>query len=105
MERLIGFAVLSQIAKKSRRTVPEARATQYINDERTRVTQWSFAQPGDVTGAHVHEFDYLVVPVTGGELTVVTDDGTETRMLQVAGTPYSGLSGTGLLSVWLTPSL
>ncbi len=74
--------------------MPEARATQYINDERTRVTQWSFAQPGDVTGAHVHEFDYLVVPVTGGELTVVTDDGTETRMLQVAGTPYSGLAGT-----------
>jgi hypothetical protein len=42
----------------------------------------------------VHEFDYIVVPVTGGELTVVASDGTERSMRQVAATPYSGQAGT-----------
>jgi len=36
-----------------------------IDDERVRVTTWTFAADGDETGHHVHEYDYLVVPVTG----------------------------------------
>jgi len=72
----------------------EAQATQYVDHDRARVTQWSFATAGDATGLHTHEFDYIVVPVTGGELTVVAEDGTATRMVQVAGVPYSGHAGT-----------
>lgn len=71
-----------------------AQATYYTDDDRTRVTQWSFAAAGDATGPHVHEFDYIVVPVTGGELTVIAADGTEKSMVQVAGAPYSGVAGT-----------
>ncbi|HRP78537.1 MAG TPA: cupin domain-containing protein [Aquamicrobium sp.] len=43
-------------------------------DERTRVTLWRFA-PGTETGWHVHEYDYVVVPVQGGALTVENRDG------------------------------
>jgi quercetin dioxygenase-like cupin family protein len=74
--------------------MPDAIATQFADDNSTRVTQWSFAAAGDATGAHVHEFDYIVVPVTGGQLTVVADDGTEKAMVQVAGMPYQGVAGT-----------
>ncbi len=64
------------------------------DDERVRVTRWSFAGPGESTGVHLHEFDYIVIPVTGGRLTVELQDGTTTGMLQRAGEPYSGVAGT-----------
>ena len=71
-----------------------ARTTEFFDDDRSRVTQWNFTATGDATGPHVHEFDYIVVPVTGGELTVVASDGTQRSMTQVSGTPYSGKAGT-----------
>ena len=65
-----------------------------IDDERVRVTTWTFAADGDETGHHVHEYDYLVVPVTGGRFTIVHDDTSTTDFVQHAGTPYSGTAGT-----------
>jgi beta-alanine degradation protein BauB len=64
-----------------------------VDDERVRMTTWTFA-PGEATGHHRHEFDYLVVPVTGGRFTVVDPDGSERTMEQVAGEPYLGTAGT-----------
>lgn len=58
------------------------------NNERVRVTTWTFAGDGDATGHHVHELDYVVVPLTGGTFTVVGVDGSASTMEQVAGTPY-----------------
>lgn len=46
-----------------------AQATVQIDDARVRVTEWRFA-PGTRTGEHTHEFDYVVVPLTGGSLEV-----------------------------------
>ena len=43
-------------------------------NERTRVTLWRLP-PGTATGWHVHGFDYVVVPVQGGLLTVETREG------------------------------
>ncbi len=43
-------------------------------DDAVRVTLWRFA-PFTETGWHVHEYDYVVVPVQGGTLTVETHDG------------------------------
>ena len=71
-----------------------AQAARYIDEDHARVTRWSFAQAGDATDMHTHEFDYIVVPVTGGELVVVMEDGATTRMVQMAGVPYSGRAGT-----------
>ncbi|MCS5732215.1 cupin domain-containing protein [Herbiconiux daphne] len=65
-----------------------------IDDERVRVTTWSFEHAGDSTGAHVHEFDYVLVPVSGGTLTAVsTDDGSTRTITQQAGVPYTGTAG------------
>lgn len=63
-------------------------ATRDEDNERVRITTWSFAADGDATGHHVHELDYVVVPLTGGTFAVVGADGSRATMEQVAGTPY-----------------
>jgi hypothetical protein len=72
----------------------EARGIPGVDDERIRVTTWKFEAAGDATGHHRHEFDYLVVPLTGGRFRVVEAGGTERTMDQEAGTPYLGTRGT-----------
>jgi hypothetical protein len=71
-----------------------ARATAEIDDDRVRVTTWSFEHTGDATGPHLHEYDYVVIPVTGGTFTVTDADGTTREMTQRAGSPYRGRAGT-----------
>ncbi len=64
----------------------EAVPTVMIENERVRVTEWRFA-PGAETGHHVHEYDYVVVPMTTGTLRLVEPDGTRDARL-VSGRPY-----------------
>lgn len=71
-----------------------ARSETSIDDERTRVTTWTFPAQRDDTGFHTHEYDYIVVPVTGGAFTVVGQDETTREMTQQAGVPYLGTAGT-----------
>ena len=63
-----------------------ATPTQLIDNERVRVTEWRF-RPGEATGWHRHEFDYVVVPVTTGQLHLKEPDGERTINI-VTGTPY-----------------
>jgi beta-alanine degradation protein BauB len=63
------------------------------NDE-VRVTTWTFEAAGAATGRHRHEFDYVVVPITGGRFEGVDLDGSVREMDQVAGSPYLGTAGT-----------
>ena len=63
-----------------------ATPTVLIDNERVRVTEWSF-KPGEATGWHRHEFDYVVVPVTTGQLHLKEPDGERTIDI-VLGTPY-----------------
>lgn len=72
--------------------VNAAVPTVLIDDGRVRVTKWHF-DPGASTGAHTHEFDYVVVPVTGGDFLVRTHDGESMNMLQVAGEAYARPAG------------
>ena len=65
-----------------------------MDDERVRITTWTFEADGDNTGPHVHEYDYIVVPVTGGRFAVTNPDGTTHELTQHAGTPYLGTAGT-----------
>ena len=71
-----------------------ARADVGVDDDRVRVTTWTFEAAGAATGDHRHEFDYIVVPVTGGAFTVTDLDGSVREMEQVAGSPYLGTAGT-----------
>ena len=51
-----------------------AKSELMIDNEKTRVTRWSF-EPGEDTGKHVHEYDYVVVPLLDGQLKIINHDG------------------------------
>jgi len=68
-------------------TPPSAVATLQIDNERVRVTEWRFA-PGAQTGWHRHEFAYVVVPMTTGQLRIDTG-GAEVIAELVVGQSYA----------------
>ena len=72
----------------------EAQPNVTADNDRVRVTTVTFAADGASTGPHCHEFDYVVVPVTGGSFLVTEADGSLREMAQVVGTPYLGAAGT-----------
>ena len=63
-----------------------AISTELIDNERVRVTEWKF-RPGESTGFHRHEFDYVVVPMTTGDLLLKDSDGDQVVRIE-AGVPY-----------------
>ncbi|MGV9407115.1 cupin domain-containing protein [Streptomyces sp. NPDC003674] len=69
-----------------------ARASVQHEGERVRVTRWDF-EPGQSTGRHVHEYDYVVVPVTDGRTDVIGPDGTVTPSRLRAGESYARPAG------------
>jgi hypothetical protein len=71
-----------------------AQANTVVDDERVRITTWTFGADGDATGWHVHEYDYIVVPVTGGTFAITASDGRTRELIQEAGSPYVGSAGT-----------
>jgi beta-alanine degradation protein BauB len=73
--------------------MPIARSEIRTDDDRVRATTWTF-EDGDDTGYHRHEYDYVVVPVTGGTFEVLEADGTTREMIQEAAVPYRGKAGT-----------
>ncbi len=65
-----------------------ASGTVLVENERTRVTEWRFPAKGDNTGWHIHAHDYLVVPLSDGQLQLREPDGT-TRIAELRlGSPY-----------------
>lgn len=65
---------IDQAGFDATRTRSAAIAEQQLDDGVVRVTRWTFP-PGSETGPHVHQYDYVVVPVTNGDLTIETSDG------------------------------
>lgn len=53
---------------------PPARAVPLVDDDRVRVTRFEF-QPGDETGWHTHEYDYVVTAITDCTLHLEGPDG------------------------------
>ena len=51
-----------------------AKSEVQVDTPEVRVTQWRLA-PGSATGHHIHEMDYVIVPVTAGEMTIVAPGG------------------------------
>ena len=70
---------------------PLAVPTKQVDNDRFVVTEWRFA-PGAHTGWHRHAFDYVVVPMTTGRLTLETTDGPATGEL-VTGKAYARQAG------------
>jgi hypothetical protein len=56
------------------------------------VTEWLFA-PGEATGFHVHQHDYVVVPLSTAKLRIVAEDGSASDAELVTGAPYARNAG------------
>ncbi len=69
-----------------------ATAIVQIDDGTVRVTRWDFP-PGTNTGRHVHGYDYIVVPLTGGVLTISTPDGDVVEAPLAVGATYARAAG------------
>jgi beta-alanine degradation protein BauB len=64
--------------------MPAARSEVQIDTQEVRVTEWRLA-PGSATGHHIHEMDYVIVPVTAGEMTIVAPNGERSKAQLSAG--------------------
>jgi len=73
--------------------MPAARSEMSADDDRVRITTWTFEDAED-TGHHRHEYDYVVVPITGGTFAITEPDGTTREMTQQAALAYLGRAGT-----------
>ncbi|MEQ1650283.1 MAG: cupin domain-containing protein [Hyphomicrobiaceae bacterium] len=71
---------------------PQAKGTRMIDNARTIVTEYRFA-PGAETGWHKHGHDYVVVPMTTGNLLIEGPGGTSTLAPLTAGIPYARTEG------------
>ena len=65
-----------------------AIGTVLIENGRTRVTEWRFPKRGANTGWHVHENDYVVVPMFTGQLELRERGGVRRLTELTAGKPY-----------------
>ncbi len=65
-----------------------ASPTVFIENNRTRVTEWRFKKRGDNTGWHRHEYDYVVIPLFDGVLEIDLGNGERTRAELKNGIPY-----------------
>jgi beta-alanine degradation protein BauB len=72
--------------------LPQAVPTVQIDDARVRVTEWRFA-PGAETGWHVHQMDYVVVPLANGRLKIVSPQGQESFAELTHGVAYARQAG------------
>jgi quercetin dioxygenase-like cupin family protein len=72
---------------------PLATSVGHVENGRTRVTEWRFG-PHAETGAHTHEYDYVIVPIIPGRMRLEMPDGTENTVELVLGRSYFRPAGT-----------
>ena len=72
-------------------TISAKSDTQIDNDE-VRVTEWRL-EPGRATGHHRHEMDYVIVPVTNSDMTIVAPDGSRSIAKLQIGKSYFRKAG------------
>ena len=70
---------------------PSATPTVQIENAWMIVTEWRFPPHGE-TGWHVHQYDYVVIPLITGQLLQETPDGERTADL-VTGQSYTRNAG------------
>ena len=69
-----------------------AKSDVQVDNEEVRVTEWRLA-PGAATGHHIHEMDYVIVPVVAGEMTIVAPGGDRSKARLSAGKSYFRKAG------------
>ena len=66
-----------------------AKSDVQVDTPEVRVTEWRLA-PGSATGHHTHGMDYVIVPVTSGEMTIVAPTGERSKAQLAAGNRSRG---------------
>jgi quercetin dioxygenase-like cupin family protein len=69
-----------------------AKSEVQVDTAEVRVTEWRLS-PGSATGHHIHEMDYVIVPVTSGEMTIVAPNGERSKAKLGAGKSYFRKAG------------
>jgi hypothetical protein len=64
-----------------------AKSDVQVDTPEVRVTEWRLA-PGSATGHHTHGMDYVIVPVTSGEMTIVAPNGERSKAQLGVGKSY-----------------
>lgn len=67
--------------------------TVFIENQRTRVTEWRFKRKGDNTGWHRHKYDYVIVPLFDGVLKIDSGEDEPVAVSMSNGVPYFRESG------------
>jgi beta-alanine degradation protein BauB len=73
-------------------TMISAKSDVQIDNPEVRVTEWRLA-PGSATGHHIHEMDYVIVPVCPGEMTIVAPNGERSKAQLGLGKSYFRKAG------------
>jgi len=69
-----------------------AKSEIQVDTPEVGVTEWRLA-PGSATGHHVHQMDYVIVPVTSGEMTIVAPNGERSKAQLGLGKSYFRKAG------------
>lgn len=69
-----------------------ARSEVQVDNAEVRVTEWRLAS-GSATGHHTHGMDYVIVPVTDGEMTIVAPGGERSKARLSVGKSYFRKAG------------
>ena len=69
-----------------------AKSEVQVDTAEVRVTEWRLV-PGSATGHHIHEMDYVIVPVTDGEMTIVAPGGERSKAKLSIGKSYFRKAG------------
>ena len=64
-----------------------AQPTILIENDKVKVTKWSF-DVGDSTGHHIHENNYIVIPMLDGELKILDKNNNKTISKLIKGGAY-----------------
>jgi quercetin dioxygenase-like cupin family protein len=73
-------------------TRPQAKPTTRIDDGRVKATEWAFVS-GAETGWHIHEHDYVIVPLVDGRLLLEEPGGGTRKTDLTLGIPYARKAG------------
>ena len=86
------FMVFVPLITRSDPDMLAAKSDVQVDTPEVRVTEWRLA-PGSATGHHTHGMDYVIVPVTPGEMTIVAPNGERTKAQLGAGKSYFRKAG------------
>ncbi len=67
-----------KLEAKTAEQEPDAKfgtETVLLDNDTTRISEWVF-QPGEQTGWHLHDWDYVTIQLSGGCLKITAADGT-----------------------------